>query len=103
MSTIERLNPDELCSGSISTTYPALRVLSNPKECPFADGACRQADSIEPRPPRTLRTIWFGLAYASATTADAPAFTNPAAKLSTRCLAIASVPSASPGSLLPDA
>ena len=48
-------------------------------------------------PPRRLdraataedaRTIWFGLAYASATTADAPAFTNPAAKLSTRCLAI---------------
>src|SRR3954466_1832349 len=102
-STIERVNPDEPCSGSISATYPRLRVLSNPKTCPFADGALPQADSIDARPPRTLRTMRFGLAYASATTAEAPALTKPAAKLSTRCLADASEPPGSRGSLLPDA
>ena len=47
--------------------------------------------------------MWFGLAYASAMTAAAPAAMKPAAKLSTRCRAWSSVPSASPGSLLPDA
>ena len=47
--------------------------------------------------------MWFGVAYASATTAAAPAAMKPAAKLSTRCLASSSVPSARPGSLLPDA
>ncbi len=73
---------------------------------PLAFGAAAHSRSIVVAPFRAakrFRMVVAGDPKVSAMTASAPAASHPAAKLSTRCWATATVGSGRPGSELPDA